>query len=156
VNFGATFWGPMISFALFVWFTMRYVWPPIQQALADRQKQIADGLAAGERGKEELEKAQAEAEAVLRDAREQASQIINQANQRQAEMIEEARAEARQEGDRILASAREEIEQEIQRAREDLRKEVSNVAIQASSQILKREVDAQAHKDLIDDLATQI
>ena len=156
MNFGATFWGPMISFALFVWFTMRYVWPPIQQALADRQKQIADGLAAGERGKEELEKAQAEAEAVLRDAREQASQIINQANQRQAEMIEEARAEARQEGDRILASAREEVEQEIQRAREDLRKEVSNIAIQASSQILKREVDAQAHKDLIDDLATQI
>lgn len=156
MNFSATLWGPMISFLLFVWFTMKYVWPPIQQALAARQQQIADGLAAGERGKQELEKAQSEVEAMRRDAREQATEIINQASKRQDEMIEEARAEARAEADRILAAAREEVEQETRRAREELRQEVSSLAIQASSQILKREVDAKAHQDLIDQLATQL
>lgn len=156
MNFGATFWGPMISFALFVWFTMKYVWPPIQQAMADRQKQIADGLAAGERGQQELQKAQQEVDAMLRDAREQASQIINQANKRQEEMIEEARKEARSEAERILEAAREEVNQEVQRARDSLRKEVSTLAIAASGRILQREVDEKAHKDLIDELAGQL
>ncbi len=156
MNFGATFWGPMISFALFVWFTMKYVWPPIQQALADRQQQIADGLAAGERGQQELEKAREEVAALLKEAREQASQIISQANKRQAELVDEARAEARAEGERILSAAREEVEREVQQAREALRREVADIAMAASGRILKREVDAKAHQDLIDELAAQI
>ena len=125
MNFGATFWGPMISFALFVWFTMKYVWPPIQTAMADRQKQIADGLSAGERGKKELDEAKAEIEKMLREAREQASQVIAQGNKRQSELVEQARDDARQEAERVLAQARSEI-------------------------------DAKAHKDLIDDLVKQL
>lgn len=156
MNFGATFWGPMISFALFVWFTMKYVWPPIQTAMADRQKQIADGLAAGERGQKELDQAKAEVDKMLREAREQASQVIAQANKRQSELVEQAREEARQEADRVLAQARSEIDTEISQARDALRKEVANLAVAGSSRILKREIDAKAHKDLIDDLVKQL
>ncbi|ABI58213.1 ATP synthase F0, B subunit [Alkalilimnicola ehrlichii MLHE-1] len=146
----------MISFALFVWFTMKYVWPPIQTAMADRQKQIADGLAAGERGQKELDQAKSEVDKMLREAREQASQVIAQANKRQSELVEQAREEARQEAERVLAQARSEIDTEISQARDALRKEVVNLAVAGSSRILKREIDAKAHKDLIDDLVKQL
>ncbi len=156
MNFGATFWGPMISFALFVWFTMKFVWPPIQTAMADRQKKIADGLAAGERGKKELDQAKAEVDKMLREAREQASQVVAQANKRQSELVEQAREEARHEAERVLAQARSEIDTEISQARDALRKEVATLAVAGSSRILKREIDAKAHKDLIDDLVKQL
>ncbi|WP_018233143.1 F0F1 ATP synthase subunit B [Thioalkalivibrio thiocyanodenitrificans] len=156
MNINLTLLGQMITFALLVWVTMKFVWPPIIEAMQERQKKIADGLAAAERGKHEQELAEERAKKVLQEAKQQANEIISQAQKRANEIVESSKDTARQEGERIKASAQSEIEQEVNRAREDLRKQVGLIAVAGAERILKREVDAGAHDQAIQDLAAQI
>lgn len=156
MNFNATLIGQSITFLVFVWFCMKYVWPPIMQALENRKKQIADGLAAGERGKHEQELAQKRASEVLVEAKRQAQEIIAKAEKRAAEIVEEAKTDAKSEGERILTAARAEIGQEVNRAKEGLRAQVVSIAIAGASKVLEREVDANTHNDLLNKLAAQI
>lgn len=146
----------MITFALLVWFTMRFVWPPLTKALEERRARIADGLAAAERGVHELELAQRRAGDVLREARQHAADVMVQANKRATEIIEEAKTEARAEGERLMVVARAEIDQEINRAKEQLRADVVTIALAGAAKILEREIDAKAHRDILDKLAAQI
>lgn len=156
MNINATLIGQMITFGIFLWVTAKFVWPPMIQALRDRQQKIADGLAAAERGSRDLEKARDEAQEILKQAKEQAAEILNQANKRNTEIVEEAKKDARTEGDRLVASAKAQIEQEVARAREELRKEVSSIAVMGAGRILGKEIDAGVHKDLLDKVANEI
>jgi len=156
VNINATLLGQAIWFALFIWITMKFVWPPLRKAMHDRQKQIADGLAAGERGKQDLELAAKRAGQELQRAREQASEIISQAEKRGAGMVEEAKVSAKAEADRIVAAAKTEIEQEVFRAKESLRAQISVLAVTGAEKILKREVDAKAHAQLLSGLESEL
>ena len=156
MNFNATLIGQMITFAVFVWFCLKYVWPPLMHALEERKAKIADGLAAAERGQKDLELAQARVTDNLKEAKQQAQEIINQAHKRANEMVDEAKEVAREEADKIKAAATADIEQQINSAREQLRKEVSSIALAGAEQILKREVDAKAHSKVLDDMMAQI
>ena len=156
MNINATLLGQTIMFILFVWFCMKFVWPPIMQALTERKKQIADGLAAGERGRHDLELASRRATESMHEAKQKAGEVIAQAEKRAAQVIEEAKGLAKEEGDRILAGARAEIEQEINRAREQLRQQVAELAIAGAEKILRREVDAKAHAELLASLKNEI
>ena len=149
MNINFTLLSQAMAFAIFIWFTVRFVWPPLMRAIENRQKTIADGLAAGERGKHELELASQRSADVVRDAKQRASDIIVQAEKRAAEIIDEAKGAARDEGDRILAGAKAEVEQEVFRAREALRQQVADLALAGASKILRREVDAKTHADLL-------
>ena len=156
MNINMTLIGQTIAFAIFVWFCIKYVWPPISNALHERQKKIADGLDAASRATRDLELAQERAEQTLRESKEQASQILEQANKRSAQMIEEAREQARAEGERLVANARSEIEQEINRAKDELRAQVSHLAIVGAERGLEASVDEKAHRDLLDKLAAEL
>lgn len=145
-----------ITFFLFIWMTMKFVWPMVKQAMNERQQKIADGLAAAEKGVRDLEKATAEARQVLEQAKIQAADLLNQANKRAGEIVEEAKKEARNEGDRLVASARGQIEQEVARARETLRKEVASLAVAGAGKVLGREIDAKAHAELLDKVANEL
>ncbi|HEX8873514.1 MAG TPA: F0F1 ATP synthase subunit B [Nitrosospira sp.] len=149
MNINFTLLSQAMAFAIFIWFTVRFVWPPLMRAIENRQKTIADGLAAGERGKHELELASQRSADVVRDAKQRASDIIVQAEKRAAEIIDEAKGAARDEGDRIIAGAKAEVEQEVFRAREALRQQVADLALAGASKILRREVDAKTHADLL-------
>lgn len=156
MNINATLIGQSITFFFFVWFCMKFIWPPLVKALAERRQRIADGLAAAERGKQELEQAAKKSSDVLRDARGQASEIIAQSEKRGARLVEDAKQAARVEGDRIIASAKEEIEQEVFRARETLRGQVSALAVKGAEKILRREVDAKAHAELLTTIQAEL
>ena len=156
MNLNATIIGQMIAFALFVAFCMKYVWPPIMAALEDRKKKIADGLAAAERGKHEQELAEKRAQQVIHEAKEQASEIISQAQRRGNEIVDESKENAHVEGDRILTSAKAEIEQEANRAKDGLRLQVGDIALAGAAKILSREINKEAHTDLLDELVGQI
>jgi F-type H+-transporting ATPase subunit b len=156
VNINATMLGQAITFAILIWFTMKFVWPPLLQAMEDRAKTIADGLAAAERGKHDLELAEKRASEILHHAKEKAAEIITAGEKRASEIIEEAKGNAKIEGDRILAGAKAEIDQEVFRAKEQLRTQVSAVALAGAGKILGREIDAKAHNDLLDKLAAEI
>lgn len=156
MNINATLLGQMITFALLVWFTMKYVWPPLTKALEERRARIADGLAAADRGAHELELAQKRAGDVLREARQQAADVLAQANKRATEIVEEAKNDARAEGERLLVAARAEIDQEVNRAKEQLRADVVAIALAGAGKILEREIDATAHRDILDKLAAEI
>lgn len=156
MNINATLLAQAIMFALFVWFCMRLVWPPIMNALADRQKRIADGLAAADRGKHELELAAKKSAQEIRAAKEKATEIIAQAEKRAAELIDEAKANAKVEGERIIAGAKAEIDQEINRAKETLRKEVAQLAVAGAEKILRREIDAKAHSEMLTAIANEL
>ena len=156
MNINATLIAQTIMFALFVWFCMKYVWPPIMAALDARNKRIADGLAAAERGKNELALASKRSAEMLREAKEKVSEIIAQGDKRASEIVEEAKEQARVEGERIVAAAKAEIEQEVFRAREQLRTQVTSVALAGAGKILGREIDAKAHNDLLDKLIAEI
>ena len=156
MNFNATLIGQMITFGLLVLFTMKYVWPPIMEAMQDRQKRIADGLASAERGMREQEMAQAKSAQMIREARQQAADIVAQAHKRANEIIEQSKLEARAEGDRQLVVATAEIAQEVNRAREHLRGQVVSLAVAGASMIIQREVDEQANAALLDDLVAQL
>jgi F-type H+-transporting ATPase subunit b len=156
MNINATIIGQMIAFAVFVWFCMKYVWPPIMAALEERKKKIADGLAAAERGRHEQELAEKRAQQVIQEAKEQANEIISQAQRRGNEIVDESKESARVEGDRILTSAKAEIDQEANRARDELKSQVASVALAGAGKILRREIDEKAHTDLLDELVSQI
>jgi len=156
MNINLTLFTQAAAFALFIWFTVKFVWPPLLRAIENRQKQIADGLAAGEQGRKSLEISSREAEQVVQKARERAAEIVSQAEKRGTQMIEEARAGARAEGEREVAAAKAEIEQEITRAREQLRDQVAQLAVAGAEKILRREVDAKAHTQLLDSIKAQL
>ena len=156
MNINLTLIGQTLTFIVFVWFTMKFVWPPIMTALNERKKKIADGLAAAERGAHEKELAEKKAAEVLHEAKQQAQDIINQAQKRASEIVEESKQTARGEAERIVSAANAEIEQEVNRAREELRGQVANLAVAGASKILKREIDAKANEDLLKDLVAQI
>jgi len=156
MNINLTLIGQSITFFVFVWFCMKYIWPPLMKALNDRKKLIADGLAAAERGHHEQKLAQDRAVETLRDSKSQAGEVINQAQKRAGEIIEEAKGDSRNEAERILIAARAEIDQEVNRAREELRKQVASLALTGAGKVLEREIDEKAHSKLLDDLASQI
>ncbi len=156
MNINLTLIIQMIVFLLLVFFTMSFIWPPLMRAVEERQKRIAQGLAAADRGEQELQKARESAEAILREARERASQIIDQAQQRANDIVEQARAGARQEGQRLVASAQQQIGLEASRARESLRREIGAIAVAAAAKLLEREIDPSTHRELISKLEAQI
>lgn len=156
MNLNLTLIGQAISFAIFVIFCMKYVWPPIMGALRERQAKIAESLAAAEQGEQRREEAEAEIETILQDAKAQAAEIVAAAQKRANEMVEDSKETARSEGERLMASAQSEIEQEVISAREALRKQVGSIAIDGARKILGAEVNADAHAKVIDDLVGQI
>ena len=156
MNINATIIGQSIAFAVFVWFCMKYVWPPIMQVLNDRKKQIADGLAAAARGEEELETAQQKVAEQLQEAREQAQGIIDLANKRAGQIVDEAKEDARQEAERIKAAAQADIEQDLNRAREALRAQVATLAVAGAERILGENLDESANSRLVDDLVAEL
>ncbi len=156
MDINATIIGQTIAMIVFVWFCMKFVWPALMGMIEERQNQIADGLAAAEKGARSLELAEVEKSKMLDDARGQAREIIDQANSRANGIVEEARTTAGHERERILAAAQAEVEQEVNRAREELRSQVGALAIVGAEQIIAREIDESAHQDLLDRLAAEI
>ena len=156
MNINLTLFGQLITFVVFVWFTMKYVWTPIVAALETRKKGIADSLAQAERGRHEQELAKQRASEILQKAKADASDIVGNAQKRGAGIVEEAKGDARDEGARILSAARAEIDREVSRAREQLREQVAVLAVAGAEKILKREIDAAAHKGVVDEIAKQL
>ena len=152
MNINATIIGQIIWFALFVWFTMKIVWPALNSMIEQRQKNIADGLAAGERGRQELELSAKRAGETLGEARTRSAEMIAQAEKRASQMIEEAKAAAKEESSREKAAAQAEIDQQYSRAKEALREQISALAVAGAEKILRREVDARAHADLLEQM----
>ena len=155
MNINLTLLFQVAFFAVFVWFCKKYVWPPIISALNERKTQIADGLAAAEKGQLAEQEGRAEAEKVIAEAKAQAGEIIGKAEKHGAELVDEAKSNAKVEGERIMTAAQAEIETEINKAKESLRAQVSELAVAGAQQILKKEVDAKAHAELLDDLAAK-
>ena len=156
MNMNLTLIGQMLSFAVFVWFTMRFVWPPLTKAMDERKAKIAEGLAAAERGQHEQELAQRRAKDTLHEAKQDAAEIRARAEKQAALIVEEAREKAKEEGGKQLAAARAEIEQETTKAREALRAKVAELAVMGAEKILRKEINADAHKDIVDSVARQI
>ncbi len=156
MNVNLTLVGELIAFVVFVLFCMKFVWPPIIAAIEDRQKVIADGLAASERAAKDLELAQDNAKAQLKEAKAQAAEIVDAAKKREAQVIEEAAVKAQAERDKIIASGHTEIESERNRAKEELRKQVAVLAIAGAEKILERSIDAAAHGDILDKLVAEL
>ncbi|MGB4334167.1 MAG: F0F1 ATP synthase subunit B [Chromatiaceae bacterium] len=156
MNINLTLFLQMISFAVFVWFCMKFIWPPIVGALAERKSKIAEGLAAAERGHQDQQLGQQRAKELMIEAKNQAGDIVAQAQKRAAEIVEEAKVGARAEGERLITAAKAEIDQETNRAREALRGKVADLAIAAAAKILDKEIDASAHKALVESFARQI
>ena len=149
MNLNATLWAQLVVFFILAWFTMQFVWPPIVKALDERAKKIADGLAAAERGKQDLDLATKRSTEALKEGKEKAAELISNAEKRAAQLIEEAKVAAKVEADRVIAGAKAEIEQEAVRAKEQLREQVSALVVSGAEQILRREINAQAHSDIL-------
>ncbi len=156
MNINFTLVAQAFTFAIFIWFTVKFVWPPLLNAIETRQKEIADGLAAGERGRSELELASKRSAEALNDAKQRAADIIAQAEKRATDIVEEAKSAAKAEGDRIIAGAKAEIDQEVSRAKEGLRAQVSALAIAGAEKILRKEIDAKAHADMLNTIANEL
>jgi len=156
MNINATLLGQLISFIIFVWFCMKFVWPPLTAALAERQKKIAEGLSAADKAQDDLKSAQEQVAKELQSAKDQTAQLLDQANRRANQMVEEAKAQAQVESERIKAQARDEITQEINRARDALRAQVAALAIAGAEKILQAQVDANAHAAMLNQLATEL
>lgn len=156
MNLNATLFGQFLTFAIFVWFTMKFVWPPIMKALNDRKQKIADGLAAAERGIHDLELARHKAADILRDAKINASQIVDETMKRASMMIEEAKEQARAESNRIITLAKAEIEIELQKAKQELKNQVASIALAGAEKILGHNIDKAANSEIIDKLITEI
>ena len=156
MNINLTLIGQSITFFVFVWFCYQYIWPPLINALEERKKKIADGLAAAEHGKHEQELAEERAKEILREAKDQAGEIISRAEKRSAEIVDEAKDDARAEGDRLLVAARAEIGQEVNRAKEELRGKVVSIAVAGAGKVLEREVDEATHAEMLNKLAAEI
>lgn len=149
MNLNATLFAQLVVFFILAWFTMQFVWPPIVKALDERAKKIADGLAAAERGKHDLELATKRSTEALREGKEKAAELIANAEKRGAQLIEEAKLTAKAEADRIVAGAKAEIEQEAVRVKEALREQVATLVVSGAEKILRREINAQAHADIL-------
>ena len=156
MDINATLLGQMLVFGILIWFSWKFIWPPLVKAIEDRQKKIADGLAAAERGQKELHQASGDAQVIVTEARDKALKIVDQANRRSNEIIEEARGTAIAEGQRLVGDARQEVVLEQARARDALRKDVAQLAVAGASRLLEREIDPRAHADLIEKLAREI
>jgi len=156
MNINATLLGQAIAFALFVWFCMKFVWPPLVSAIEERQKKISDGLTQAERAGKDLALAQAKSTEKLKEAKVQAAEIIEQANKRRAQIVEKAKKEAEVERVKIIAQGEAEIEAERNRAREELRQQVSALAIAGAEKIIKRSIDKEANSDIIDKLVAEL
>ena len=156
MNINLTLLGQAISFAIFVWFCVKYVWPPVLAALEERETRIADGLAAAEKGQQELANAEERMDELLQEGRDKAQDYISQAQKRADEIVDQAKQTAVEEGERLLSAARSQIEQERNEARESLRGEVSALALAGAEQVLMREVDANTHRDVLDRLTAEL
>src|SRR5439155_27093596 len=156
MNINLTLLMQAVAFGVFIWFCARFIWPPLMRAIETRQKQIADGLAAGEEGRQNLSKAENRIAQMMVDAKSRASEIIAQGDKLKGETVEQARNEAKSEAERILASAKAEMEQEIHRARDALRGQVAELAIAGCAKILKREGDPKAHADRLAQIEKQL
>jgi F-type H+-transporting ATPase subunit b len=156
MSINATFLGQVIFFAILIWFSWKFIWPPLMNAIEERQKKIAEGLAAAERSRKDLDEAQERVNEVLREARAKANEIIEQAHQRANQIIDQAKSEAVAEAERQKAAAQAEIEQSVHRAREQLRAQVAALAVAGAEKLIQREIDAAAHRDLLDRLVTEI
>lgn len=156
MNINATLIGQSITFIVFVWFCLKFIWPHIIKAMEDRKTQIAEGLAAGERGRHEHELAEHKAVEVIREAKDQAKEILAQAHKRGDEIVDEAKGDGRAEGERMLRAAEAEIEQQANQTREKLREDVVKLSIQGAEQVLGREVDENAHTEQLNRLAAQL
>lgn len=156
MDINATLILQMIAFAVFVWVTMKLAVPPITKAMQDREARIADGLAAADRAAKSLQDASAKSDEALKAARAQAQDIVAAASKQATTMVEQAKGAAVTEAERIKASARDEVDRELAKAREELRRQVGSLAVAGASKILKREIDAKAHADVLDDLAARV
>ena len=156
MDINATILGQTLAFILFVWFCMKFVWPPMIAAIEKRQKEIADGLSSAERAKKDLDLAQNKAMEQIKEAKQQAAEIIEQANKRRAQIIDEANQDAMGERENILTQARAEIEAERNRAKEELRKHVALLAVAGAEKILERQIDKAANSDLVDKLIAEL
>ncbi|MFQ5548524.1 MAG: F0F1 ATP synthase subunit B [Woeseia sp.] len=156
MDINLTLLGQSAAMIIFVAFCMWKIWPPIMRAIEERQTEIADGLAAGERGRQSLEKATAKAEEIVDAARKQASGILDQAHARANEIVAEGKTDGARERERQLAAARAEVDQETNRAREELRGQVSAIAVASAEKILQREIDKKAHEDILSKLAAEL
>jgi F-type H+-transporting ATPase subunit b len=156
MNINLTLGMQALIFALFIWFCAKFVWPPLMRAIEARQKQIADGLAAGEEGRQSLSRTEKQITQMMTEAKTRASDIVAQGEKLKSETIDQARIDAKAEGERIIAAAKAEIAQEVSRAKEALRNQVADLAVAGASQILKREVDAKAHAEILAALQKQL
>ncbi|MDH3756354.1 MAG: F0F1 ATP synthase subunit B [Gammaproteobacteria bacterium] len=156
MDINLTLIGQSIAMIVFVWFCMKFIWPPILNAIEERQEQIAEGLAAAEKGQDKLVQAQAEADEIVADARKQATSILDQAHARANEIVAEGKSDGVSERERQLTAAKAEIEQEANKAREELRGQVSAIAIASAERILRREIDDKAHEDILGKLAQEL
>ncbi len=156
MNFNLTLIAQAITFAVLTLVIVKFVWPPLLKAIETRQKEIADGLAAAHAGQSALEVAAKKSEATLDEAKQKASEIIGQAEKRASQLVDEAKGNAKTEGDRIIESAKSEIDQEVNRAKEGLRAQVSALAVSGAEKILRKEIDAKAHTDMLSKLAAEL
>ena len=156
MNINLTLVIQMVVFALTVWLAMKFVWPMLYGLLDERQKKIAQGLAAAEKGQQDAAQAEARAEVVVQEARERATQIIDAASRRSNELVESARQTAQAEGDRLIAAAKQQIDLDASKAREQLRQQVADLTVRSAAKVLGREIDAGKHADILGKLATEI
>jgi F-type H+-transporting ATPase subunit b len=156
MNLNFTLVAQAITFALFIWFCVKFVWPPLLNAIESRQKTIADGLAQAERGKSSLADAQKQTDVLLKEARARAQDIVSAAEKAASQRIEESKLQAKTEGERLVAAAHAQIQQEVHAAKQQLREQVAQLAVSGAEKILRREVDARAHGDMLDQLKAQL
>jgi F-type H+-transporting ATPase subunit b len=156
VNINLTLFGQMVTFAMFVWFCMKFVWPVIIEAMEEREKKISDGLDAADRAMRDLETAQNQASDQMKEAKQEAAGIVDQANKRANQIVDEAKQQAIAEGDRLKAAAQADIEQEVNRAKEELRASVAGLALAGAEKVLEASVDDKANRALVDKLASQL
>ena len=156
MNINFTLIAQAIAFAVLIWFTVKFIWPPLLKAIETRQKEIADGLTAASEGRSALEVAAKKSEVTLNEAKQKASEIIGQAEKRATQIVEDAKGNAKTEGDRIITGAKAEINQEVNRAKEGLRAQVSALAIAGAEKILRKEIDGKAHSEMLTKLAAEL
>jgi F-type H+-transporting ATPase subunit b len=156
MNLNFTLFAEAAEFLIFIWFCKRFIWPWLMRKIEERQKLIADGLAEAERGRSSLADAQKQTEVLLRDARAHAQEIVISAEKSASQRIEESKAQAKAEGERLVATAKAQIEQEVQSAKQQLRQQVATLAVAGAEKILRREVDAKAHADMLNQLKAQL
>ncbi len=156
MSINATLFVQIFTFAIFIWFTMKYVWRPLTKVMDERNQRITDGLAAADKGQQAEEEARKQAEIEIARAKEQAAEILGKAEKRRAEIVEEAKNEAKAESERLKQAAQAEIEQEVNRAREKLRSQLAAIVIAGAQKVLEKEIDEKAHAELVNKLVSEL